>query len=90
MTAPAPTPDPAADPDPEPAPDPEAYDAPRAQIARAKGLEGPYITGGDDPDPGPARREERRLSRLLVLMIVAIVASGFVIGTLLALAGPAR
>ena len=32
-------------------PDPVEYDSPRAQIARAKGLEAPYIAGGLDPDP---------------------------------------
>ena len=31
--------------------DPVEYDSPRAQIARAKGLEAPYIAGGLDPDP---------------------------------------
>lgn len=80
---------------PEPAPrqalppDPDAYDSPRAMRARAKGLDAPYIAGGDDPDPGPALAEERRLGRILVVMAVTIVAAGFVIGTLIALFGPA-
>lgn len=70
------------------APDPELYDSPRAVRARAKGLEAPYIAGGDDPDIGPALAEERRYGRLLVFMVVTIVAAGFVIGTLIALVGP--
>jgi hypothetical protein len=70
-------------------PDPDAYDSPRAMRARAKGLDAPYIAGGDDPDPGPALAEERRLGRILVVMAVTIVAAGFVIGTLIALFGPA-
>jgi hypothetical protein len=69
-------------------PDPDRYDAPRAVRARAKGLPGPYIAGGDDPDIGPALAEERRYGRLLVAMVATIVAAGFVIGTILALAGP--
>ncbi|HEX6869075.1 MAG TPA: hypothetical protein VF119_09735, partial [Candidatus Limnocylindrales bacterium] len=55
---------------------------------RAKGLDAPYIAGGDDPDIGPALAEERRYWRLLIAMVVTIVASGFVIGTLIALFGP--
>jgi hypothetical protein len=69
-------------------PDPDAYDSPRAERARAKGLKAPYIAGGLDPDPAAGRAEERRLGRLLVLMVVAIVASGFVVGTVVALLGP--
>lgn len=72
----------------QPVPDPARYDAPSAVRARAKGLEGPYISGGEDPDPGPALAEERRLGRWLIAMVVTILASGFVIGTLIALAGP--
>jgi hypothetical protein len=70
-------------------PDPAAYDSPRAVRARAKGLKAPYIAGGIDPDPAAARAEERRLGRLLVVMAVAIVSSGFVIGIVIALLGPA-
>lgn len=72
-----------------PPPDPELFDTPRAVIARAKGLEAPYIAGGDDPDIGPALADERRYGRLLVAMVIAIVAAGFVIGTIVALIGPA-
>ena len=69
-------------------PDPAAYDSPRAERARAKGLKAPYIAGGRDPDPAAGRAEERRLGRLLVLMVALIVSSGFVIGTIVALLGP--
>ena len=69
-------------------PDPSAYDSPRAVRAREKGLQAPYIAGGTDPDPATGRAEERRLGRLLILMVVAIVASGFVIGTITAVLGP--
>ncbi len=77
-------------PAPELPPDPLAYDSPRAVRAREKGLQAPYIAGGLDPDPAAGRAEERRLGRLLVVMIVVIVSSGFVIGTLVALLGPLR
>ena len=73
---------------PRPPADPDLYDSPRAVRARAKGLPGPYIEGGDDPNIGPARAEERRLWRLLVIMVLSIVGAGFAIGTLLALVGP--
>lgn len=63
-------------------PDPEAYDHPRAELARAKGLDQPYIPGGNDPDPEAGRREERRLVRLLLLMVVATVLAGFILGAL--------
>lgn len=70
-------------------PDPDAYDSPRAVRARAKGLKAPYIAGGDDPDPAAGQAEERRYGRLLLAFAAAIVASGFIIGTLIALVGPA-
>ena len=72
------TPD-AAGPEPLP-PDPERYDSPRAELARARGLDKPYIPGGDDPDPQRARREERFYGRILLVMIVVIVSAGFVLG----------
>ena len=71
------------------APGPADYDAPRNVIARDKGLEGAVITGGDDPDLAATVAAERRYWRLLKVMVVGIVASGFVIGILIALAGPA-
>jgi len=70
-------------------PDPAAYDSPRAERARAKGLMAPYIAGGDDPDIASARAEERRLWRILVAMVITIVLAGFVIGIVVALVLPA-
>ena len=63
-------------------PDREAYDSVRAQHARARGLAAPYIAGGRDPDPDTGRAEERRYLRWLLIMVVAIVLSGFVLGIL--------
>jgi hypothetical protein len=62
--------------------DPEAFDSPRAERARARGLSAPYIAGGRDPDPESGRREERYYLRILVAMIVVVVAAGFVLGFL--------
>ena len=61
-------------------PDPEKYDDPRAELARARGLDAPYIPGGEDPEPEAARREDRVYGRLLIAMVIAIVAGGFVLG----------
>jgi hypothetical protein len=61
-------------------PDPEAYDSPRAERARARGLSAPYIPGGRDPDPAGAKREERFYLRVLVAMIVVLVLGAFVLG----------
>jgi hypothetical protein len=66
-------------------PDPEAYDSVRAQHARARGLAAPYIAGGRDPEPETGRREERFYGRLLLIMVLALVFGGFVIGFLIAL-----
>jgi hypothetical protein len=63
-------------------PDPEAYDSERNALARARGLAAPYIAGGRDPEPEASRREERVLLRLLVIMVVVIMLSGFVLGIL--------
>jgi len=54
-------------------PDPAAYDDPRAELARARGLSAPYIAGGRDPEPDEGIREERFFGRLLLVMVVAIV-----------------
>jgi hypothetical protein len=67
--------------------DPEAYDSPRAVRARQLGLDAPYITGGEDPHPAAALAEERKYGRLLLAMVLTIVGMGFVVGTILALAG---
>jgi hypothetical protein len=69
-------------------PDAAAYDSPRAQRARAKGLEAPYISGGEAPDAPQALAEERRLGRWLLLMVVVIIAAGFVLGAIVALLMP--
>lgn len=69
-------------------PDPVAYDSPRAERARAKGLNAAYISGGDDPDLPSARAEERRLWRLLIAMVIVIVSAGFIIGIVVALIAP--
>jgi hypothetical protein len=66
-------------------PDPAAYDSARARIARAKGLEAPYIAGGRDPDPAAGLAEERRYGKLLLAMIVVLVLGGFVVGIAIAL-----
>lgn len=68
-------------------PDPDAYDSPRASQARARGLAAPYIAGGEDPELEQTRTHERRLVRLLIAMIVAIVLSGFVLGIAASLLG---
>ena len=66
--------------------DPAAYDSARAQIARAKGLEAPYIAGGTDPDPETGLRQDRYYGRLLVAMVATLILAGFVLGIALVLA----
>ena len=61
-------------------PDPTAYDSERNTHARARGLKAPYIAGGRDPEPDVGRREDRFYGRLLLVMVVAIVLGGFVLG----------
>jgi hypothetical protein len=68
-------------------PDPAAYDSPRAQHARARGLSAPYIPGGRDPDPDAGLAEERRYLRLLVAMVIVVILSGFVLGIVANLLG---
>jgi hypothetical protein len=67
--------------------DPEAYDSPRAELARARGLAAPYIPGGRDPDPGRARREERFYLRILIAMVVLVVFLSFALGVVETLMG---
>jgi hypothetical protein len=67
-------------------PDPAEYDSARAQIARAKGLQAPYIAGGLDPEPEIGLQEERHYGKLLLWMVVVLMFGGFVIGIALALA----
>ena len=61
-------------------PDPEQYDEERNVHARARGLAAPYIAGGRDPEPEAGLAEERRLLRWLLIMVVALVLLGFVVG----------
>ncbi len=67
-------------------PDPTEYDSARAQIARAKGLPGPYIAGGQDPQPEIGLEEERHYGKLLLWMVIVLMFGGFVIGIALAFA----
>ena len=71
-------------------PDPVAFDAERNVHARKRGLAAPYIPGGLDPDPDAGRAEERRYLRWLIVMVVAVVLSGFVLGILSNLMASAR
>jgi hypothetical protein len=52
----------------------------RAAAARARGLPGAYIAGGDDPDLDTELARERPYLRLLIGMVAAIVLGGFVLG----------
>jgi hypothetical protein len=61
-------------------PDPEQYDSERAQHARARGLDAPYIAGGQDPDLEATQERERRYLRWLLAMVAILVLSGFVVG----------
>ena len=61
-------------------PDPVQYDEIRNEHARKRGLPGPYIAGGDDPELDKTLRYERRYVRLLVAMVIAIVLIGFLLG----------
>ena len=66
-------------------PDPARYDEVRNVAARKRGLEGPYIAGGYDPELDATLRRERRYVRVLVAMVVIIVLAGFVLGVIGAL-----
>ena len=67
--------------------DPAAYDSERNAAARARGLSAPYIAGGRDPAPDAGLREERFYGRLVLIMFIAIVIGGFVLGALQVLLG---
>lgn len=66
-------------------PDPEKYDEYRNVAARRRGLEQPYIAGGDDPELEATKRRERRYVQILLAMVVIIVLAGFVLGVIGAL-----
>ena len=66
-------------------PDPVEYDSPRAQIARAKGLDQPYIAGGIDPDPEAGLEEDRHYGKLLLAMVAALMFGGFIVGIIASL-----
>jgi hypothetical protein len=68
-------------------PDPQAYDSERSAAARRRGLAAPYIPGGRDPDQAVAEAEDRRLLRILVIMVIVIVLAGFVLGVVALLIG---
>lgn len=72
---------------PQVPPDPDAYDSPRAELARARGLSAPYIPGGRDPEPDQGRREERFYLRILLVMIVVVVGGAFLLGVVESLLG---
>ncbi len=67
--------------------DPARYDSPRAVAARRRGLEAPYIPGGDDPELAETLERESRDTRLLIGMAITIVLMGFVLGIVGALIG---
>ena len=61
-------------------PDPEKYDETRNVAARKRGLEQPYIAGGEDPEIEETLRHERPYVQILIAMVVIIVMTGFVLG----------
>ena len=79
--------EPATAPSPALPPDPAKFDDPRSVMARRKGLEQPYIAGGEDPELGARLEYERPYVRILVGMVAAIVIGGFVLGFLGAILG---
>jgi hypothetical protein len=68
-------------------PDPVQYDAVRNEHARKRGLQQAYIAGGDDPQLDETIERERPYLRYLVVMAIAIVAGGFILGIVSALLG---
>ena len=61
-------------------PDPAKYDDYRNVAARKRGLKGPYIAGGEDPEIAETMRRERPYVRILVVMVAIIVLIGIVLG----------
>ena len=61
-------------------PDPAKFDEPRSVMARRKGLEQPYIAGGEDPELEATLAAERPYLRILIWMVAVIVIGGFVLG----------
>ena len=61
-------------------PDPEKYDEARNVAARKRGLDQPYIAGGEDPELEETLRRERPYVQILIAMVVIIVLTGFVLG----------
>jgi hypothetical protein len=79
------------DPTPVPRPpDPDKYDQPRNVAARKRGLEQPYIAGGEDPQIDETLSRERPYVRLLVAMVVTIVLMGFGLGIVSAIISAPR
>jgi hypothetical protein len=71
-------------------PDPVRYDEPRNEMARRKGLEQPYIAGGEDPEIEETLRRERPYVQILIWMVVILIALGFVLGMIGAIVGAPR
>ena len=71
-------------------PDPEKYDEARNVAARRRGLEQPYISGGEDPELEETLRRERPYVQILIAMVVVIIATGFVLGFIGALLSAPR
>ncbi len=71
------------DSNPEPLPpDPAKYDEVRNEHARRRGLDAPYIAGGDDPELDEALARERPYIRILLIMVALIVFLAFFLGFL--------
>jgi hypothetical protein len=54
----------------------------RDAIARAKGVPGGTIKGGEDPDLKQTLARERPWVRMLVAMTIVLVLAGFVLGAI--------
>jgi hypothetical protein len=66
-------------------PDPEKYDEYRNVAARKRGLEQPYIAGGEDPQLPETLQRERPYVQMLIAMVAFILLIGFVLGVVGAL-----